>query len=112
MPAYNALLPRFAEYDAQVVGISVDSPYCHIGWQEKAIGMLEYPLGSDFFPHGAVARQFDIFREGDPISGINERAIFIVDKAGKIAFAKVYDLGEMPDNDEIFAVLKEIHERC
>jgi peroxiredoxin len=109
MPAYNALLPRFAEHDAQVVGISMDSPYCHIGWQEKSIGMLEYPLLSDFYPHGEVARKYDIFREGDPIAGINERAIFIVDKEGKIAWAKLYDLGEQPSNDELFEALKKVH---
>ncbi len=103
------MLPRFADYDAQVVGISMDSPYCHIGWQEKSIGMLEFPLLSDFYPHGEVARKFDIFREGEPIAGINERAIFVVDKQGKIAWAKVYDLGEQPDNAELFEALKNIH---
>lgn len=109
MSAYSSYLPKFADYDAQVVGMSVDSPYCHIAWQEKSIGMLGYPLLSDFYPHGEVARKYDIFREGDPIAGINERAIFIVDKEGKIAWAKVYDLGEQPGNEELFDELKKIH---
>ena len=56
----------------------------------------------------SVAEKFGILRTGDPVPGINERAIFIVDKKGKIAFAKVYDLGEQPDNEECFEVLKNL----
>src|SRR5213082_3121642 len=108
MPAYQADLEKFAGYDAQVVGISVDSIYSHIAWQQKSLGMLDYPLASDFWPHGAVAEKFGILRRGDPIPGINERAIFIVDKQGKIVFAKLYDLGEQHDNEEAFAVLREL----
>jgi peroxiredoxin len=70
--------------------------------------MLKFPLGSDFYPHGAVAEKYGILRLGDPIPGINERAVFIVDKQGKIAFAKVYDLGEQPDNEECYEVLRKL----
>ena len=108
MPAYNADLEKFAGYDAQVVGISVDSILSHLAWQEKSIGMMNYPLASDFFPHGEVAEKFGILRRGDPIPGINERAVFIVDKAGAIAFAKVYDLGQQPDNEDCFEVLRKL----
>lgn len=107
MPAYNADLAKFASYDAQVVGISVDSIPSHTAWQ-KQIGTLDYPLASDFYPHGAVATKFGVLREGAPIPGINERAVFIVDKQGKIAFAKVYDLGQQPDNEECFEVLRKL----
>jgi len=108
MPAYNNELDKFAGFDAQVVGMSVDSIPSHMAWQEKSIGMLKYPLGSDFYPHGSVAEKYGILRLGDPIPGINERAIFIVDKQGKIAFAKIYDLGEQPDNEECYEVLKNL----
>jgi alkyl hydroperoxide reductase subunit AhpC len=108
MPAYNADLEKFAGFDAQVLGVSVDSIPSHIAWQQKAIGKLNYPLASDFYPHGAVAKKFGILREGDPIPGINERAVFIVDKKGKIAFAKVYELGQQPDNEDCFEVLRKL----
>jgi peroxiredoxin len=49
-----------------------------------------------------------VLREGDPIPGINERAVFIIDKKGKIAFAKVYDLGQQPDNEDCFEVLRKL----
>jgi alkyl hydroperoxide reductase subunit AhpC len=108
MPAYNADLEKFAGYDAQVVGISVDSIPSHIAWQQKSIGKMNYPLGSDFWPHGSVAQKYGILRTGDPIPGINESAIFIADKQGQLVFARVYDLGEQPDNEDCFAVLMKL----
>jgi peroxiredoxin len=108
MPAYNADLDKFAGYDAQVVGISVDSIPSHIAWQKRDIGSLNYPLASDFYPHGDVAKKFGVLREGDPIPGINERAVFVIDKQGKVAMAKVYDLGQQPDNEDAFEVLRKL----
>ena len=108
MPAYDADADKFAGFDTQVVGMSVDSIPSHIAWQEKSIGKLNYPLGSDFYPHGEVAKKFGVLREGPPIPGINERAVFIIDKSGKIVFSKVYDLGEQPENEEAFEVLRNL----
>ena len=108
MPAYNADLEKFAGFDAQVLGVSVDSIPSHIAWQQKSIGLLGFPLASDFFPHGQTAKDYGILREGDPIPGINERAVFVVDKEGKIAFAKVYELGEQPDNEDALEVLRKL----
>jgi|SRR5689334_19600034 alkyl hydroperoxide reductase subunit AhpC len=108
MPAYNADMDRFAGFDTQVLGMSVDSVYSHIAWQKKDIGMMSYPLCSDFFPHGEVARKYQVLREGDPVPGINERAIFVVDKDGVIQFAKVYRLDEQPMNEELFEVLRDL----
>ena len=108
MPAYNADLDRFAGFDAQVLGMSVDSVYSHIAWQKKDIGMMNFPMCADFYPHGDVAKKYDVLREGDPVPGINERAIYIVDKEGKIAFVKLYRLDEQPPNEELFEVLKEL----
>lgn len=108
MPAYNADLDKFAGFDAQVLGMSVDSIPSHVAWQKREIGYLDYPLCSDFFPHGDVARKFGILREGDPIPGINERSLFIIDKEGKIAFGKVYPLDQQPDNEECFDVLRKL----
>ena len=108
MPAYDRDLDKFAGFNAQVVGVSVDSVFSHIAWQQHDIGPLRYPLCSDFYPHGAVAKKYGVFREGDPIPGINERAVFIVDKAGKIAFSKLYELGEQPPNQDCFEVLRKL----
>jgi len=109
MPAYQADQARFAELDAQVVGISPDSPYSHIAWQKKDVGRLDYPLLCDFWPHGAVADAYGVLRrEAPPLAGISERAIFIVDRDGKIAFSKLYDLGQQPPNEDLFEALRKM----
>jgi alkyl hydroperoxide reductase subunit AhpC len=108
MSAYGKFLGRFAEHNAQVVGISTDSIYSHLAWQEKSIGWLDYPLASDYWPHGGVADKYGILRLGEPLPGINERAVFIVDKNGKIAFSRVYELGQEPDYEELVAELAKI----
>jgi peroxiredoxin len=108
LPALHADLERFGAYDAELVGISVDSIPSHTAWQKKEIGILNFPLASDFYPHGEVAKKFGILREGDPIPGITERAVFIIDKKGNIAFARIYPIGQVPSNDDIFEALKKL----
>ena len=108
MSAYSRYLKQFADCDAQVVGISPDSIYSHLAWQEKSIGWLDYPLASDYWPHGAVAQKFGIQRLGEPLPGINDRSVFIVDKNGKVSFARVYELGQEPDYEELVTELKKL----
>ena len=104
MPAYEADLDRFREYDAQVLGISVDSVPCNLAWA-KSLGGISYDLLSDFHPKGAVAKAFGAYREND---GISERALFVVDKEGKFAFVDIHDIGDQPDNEELFDVLRKL----
>src|SRR5579885_355687 len=111
MTAYSHELETFASYDAQVLGVSVDSTWSHITSQEKEVGKLRYPLASDIYPHGEVAQKYKVFRTGDPIPGINERAVYIIDKEGKIAFAHLYELGEAPDNRDVLEVLEKLSPR-
>ncbi len=108
MPAFNAVLDRFAGVNAQVVGISVDSIPCHIGWQNYCIGKLNYPLCSDFYPHAEVIQQFGLLREGPPFPGISNRAVVIVGKDGKVAWKKVYDIADQPDVNEVLEALKPL----
>ena len=104
MPAYEADLERFEGYDAQVLGISVDSVPCNAAWA-KSLGNLSYDLLSDFHPKGEVARAYGAYREAD---GISERALFIVDKEGKIAFKDIHNIADQPDNEELFEVLRNL----
>lgn len=108
MSAYGRYLAKFADLDAQVVGVSPDSIYSHLAWQEKSIGWQEYPLASDYWPHGGTAVKFGILREGEPLPGINERAIFIVDKQGAIRFSRIYELGQEPDYEQIVTELEKL----
>jgi alkyl hydroperoxide reductase subunit AhpC len=94
--------------DAQVVGMSVDSVFSHVAWQKFEVGSLNFPLASDFYPHGEVAAKFGILRTGEPVPGINERAIFVIDKEGIIRSVSVLDLSEVPENEETLEVLRQL----
>jgi peroxiredoxin len=107
---------QLAEYQAQpaqlaqrgeVVVISVDSIMNTTVW-EREIGPLEYPLCSDFWPHGEVSRNYGVFREHDPLAGASERAVFVIDRRGKIAFSKVYGLQELPPLSEALEALRKL----
>ena len=106
MPELDARRKEFEALNAQVLDISVDSITSHIAWRQKDIGPVQVPLCADFYPHAEVTRKFGILREGPPVAGISERAAFIVDKTGKIAFAKVYGISRLPDMDELLQALR------
>ena len=104
MPSYEADKERFAGYDAQVLGISVDSIPSHVAWA-KSLGGITYDLLADFHPKGKVAQSYGAWRDAQ---GITERALFIVDKEGKIAYIDIHDIGDQPDNEDLFDVLKKL----
>ena len=103
MPSYEDALSTFEGFNTQVLGISVDNVPSHEAWQ-KSVGGISYPLCSDFYPHGAVAEKYGVLRE----DGITERALFVIDKKGVVRFIDVHPIGEQPDNEEIFALLKTL----
>jgi mycoredoxin-dependent peroxiredoxin len=100
---YQAQRARLAPR-TEVVGISVDSIMNTTVW-EREIGPFDYPLCSDFWPHGEVSRAYGIFREQNPLAGASERAVFVVNRSGKVAFSKVYDLEELPPLSETLEAL-------
>ena len=104
MPSYEEDLSEFERRDAQVLGISTDQVFTNEAWA-KSMGGLSYPLLSDHWPHGYVAAQDGVLR-GE--SGICERAIFVVDKQGKIAYVDIHDIGEQPPTDKIMAALDRL----
>ena len=106
MPELDSRKKEFAALNAQVLDISVDSIPSHIAWRKDEIGPVEVAMCSDFYPHAEVTRKFGILREGPPVAGISERAAFVVDKAGRIAFAKVYPIDQGIDMNEIMQALR------
>jgi peroxiredoxin len=87
----------------QVLGLSVDSVPCLKAWADS-LGGITYPLLSDFYPHGGVARKFGVLRK----EGYTERAIFIMDKEGFIRYVDIHDIDKQPDNDVLFNILGKI----
>lgn len=103
MPSYQAELERFNSFETQVLGVSMDGRHSLVAWA-KQLG-ITYPLLSDFYPQGQVT---DLYGARHP-AGMPERALFVVDKAGKIAWIHVHrPTGEAPDNEELFAVLRKL----
>lgn len=104
IPSYEAEYALFTELDVQVLGISVDHVPVLKAWAES-LGGITYPLISDFWPHGEIARQYGAFREDE---GRSERAIFIIDKFGVIQYADIHDIDEQPDNEVLFNEIRRI----
>ena len=104
MPSYQEDLYKFEGYNTQVLGISVDHVPCLKAWA-GSLGGFSYPLLSDFWPHGAVAQLYGVFRSND---GYSERALFVVDKAGIVQYVDVHDIDQLPDNEEIYKVLRRL----
>src|SRR5258708_14802523 len=111
LPALNADLETFAGLNAQVLDISVDSISSHLAWQEQEIGTIDFPMCSDFYPHAEVSEKYGILRDAPPVPGISERAAFIVDKNGKIAYAQLYPLDQTPDQSELLTALRNLERR-
>lgn len=102
MPSYEADLSRFESYDTHVLGISIDSVPCNTAWA-KSLGGISYDLLSDFEPKGEVARMYGAYRP----EGYSERALFVVDKNGKVIYKDIHQIDQQPDNEEIFEVLRK-----
>jgi len=98
---YERERPRLDALDAHVVAVSLDAQPSKAAWA-ASLGGVSYDLLSDFHPHGAVARAYGVLRD----DGLPERAIFVVGKDGRIAWAKRYEIPEQPDPAELFAALE------
>ena len=105
MPSYEAQHAEFARRNAQVVGVSVDSIPSHVAWAKTFNGITTYPLLADFHPKGEVAQRYGVFREA---AGIAERAVIIIDREGIVRYIDVHDIGEQPDNLQIFEELDKL----
>ena len=103
MALYNEILPEFKRHNAELLGISVDGPWCHSAYREHR--NLHFSLLSDFEPKGEVAKQYGVFRHGE---GVTERALFVIDENGKIAWSSVSPIGVNPGADGILAALEKL----
>jgi peroxiredoxin len=89
------LRDEFADYDnkgVQILGVSVDTPFSLKAWAEKE--GYQFPLLSDFWPHGEVARAYGVFNEQ---AGLAVRGTFLIDTSGVVRFAEVNAPGEARD---------------
>ena len=93
-------MKQFETLDAEVFGVSVDSVWSHKAFAEKM--HINYSLLADFHPKGAMSEKYGVYLADKGITG---RAIFIIDKSGKVAWAKNYDIPVVPDVKEVAVAL-------
>jgi peroxiredoxin len=96
----------FKELNTVAMGVNIDSVPSKKAWA-KDLGLNKTRLLSDFWPHGAVAQKYGIFREKD---GFSERANILLDEEGLVIVSQVYKIGELPDIDEILDLIRRKYE--
>ena len=100
MALYNEVREEFQKYGAQLVGLSVDGVWCHEAF--AADRHLHFPLAADFEPKGAVAQAYGAYRQQD---GTSERALFVLDKNGVVAWSYCSPVAINPGADGILQAL-------
>jgi len=106
MALYNEMLKYFSKYDAQIFGVSVDSVWCHLAFAENR--KLHFPLLADFEPKGAVSKAYGVY---DDEVGESKRALFVIDKEGKIAWSYLSPVAVNPGADGILDALEELSKK-
>lgn len=105
-PGYNMARNLFEDHDAVLLGISVDNIPTLYAWTRQ-MGNLWFPVLSDFWPHGAVAKKLGVLRS----DGVSERALFFIDKKGVIRDILVSDINKRPDLEFIATALDKLEQK-
>jgi len=105
-PGYNIVKQMFDGNDAVLLGITVDNVPTLYAWT-KQMGQLWFPVLSDFWPHGAVAKKYGVLRS----SGVTERALIFIDKKGIIQDIQVSDINVRPDLAQCATTLEKMNKK-
>lgn len=85
------------------MGVSVDSVPCNAAWAQS-LGGIEYPLLSDFWPHGHLCKEYGVLRD----DGMAERAIFVIGPDAKVEHVRMYDIAELPQPHDALKVIRAV----
>lgn len=96
-------LSAYQSDDVAVLTVSVDSPFTHKVWAERE--GFDFPLLSDFWPHGRVAMEYGVFNDE---KGFANRGTFVIDKEGVVRFAEMNLPGEPRDQSAWTKALGEL----
>lgn len=89
--------------NVRVLTVSVDSMFSHRAWADQE--GFTFPLLSDFWPHGQVARAYGVF---DEEKGVARRGTFIIDGTGVVRWKVVNPIGEARDITEYHRALARL----
>lgn len=104
MALYNETLKYFKKHDAEIVGISVDSKWCHKAFTDSR--NLHFPLLADFEPKGAVSKAYGVY---DEVEGQSKRALFVINKEGVIEWSFLSPNEKNPGADGILEALENMN---
>lgn len=96
-------IETFRNDDVETLAISVDSGPTHAKWAHEQ--GFEFPLLSDFWPHGEVSQAYGVFEE---TIGVATRGTFIVDKGGKVIYTDRNPVPEAREQDAWKKALADI----
>lgn len=96
-------LNLFKDHGVELIGISVDSKAALRSWAEQE--GYDFTLLADFWPHGAVAKEYGVFLEE---KGFANRATFVIDENGIIRASFITAPGQARSVDEYRAALDEV----
>ena len=102
-PGYNIARDLFEKNDAVLIGITEDNIPTLYAWTQE-MGGVWFPVLSDFWPHGKVAKEYGVLRS----DGTSERAIFVIDKKGVIRYIDVHDINERPRLEVLIKELEKL----
>jgi peroxiredoxin len=102
-PGYNIIKDLFDERDAILLGITVDNIPTLYSWTNQ-MGQLWFPVLSDFWPHGKVAKTYGVLRS----DGVTERALFVIDKQGVIRYIDVHNINQRPSLEVLVEELDKL----
>jgi peroxiredoxin len=100
---YQELMPEWERYGAQMLGISVDGVWSHLAFAKDR--NLHFPLLADFEPKGEMSRAYRVYRAED---GTSERALYVLDPDGVVAWSYVSPVGVNPGADGILHALEDL----
>jgi len=103
MALYSQTMPLFDEYRAIMLGISVDSVWSHQAFVEAR--KLRFQLLADYEPKGEVARRYGAYDYAD---GCSQRALFVIDVDGMIAWSFLSPAELNPGADGILDALEKL----
>jgi peroxiredoxin len=103
MALYNEILPEFERLGARLLGSSVDGVWCHAAFARER--KLRFPLLSDFEPKGEIARAYGAYRATE---GVAERALFVIDADGVIAWSYLSPMAVNPGAEGILKALESL----
>jgi peroxiredoxin len=105
--SYQTQRARVLASNAEIVAITVDSIMNTVAW-EREIGPLDFPLCSDFWPHGEVSERYGVLRKFGEYTGSTERVVLVVDRKGSIVFRRQYNHDQVAPVEEVLAALEKI----